>query len=107
MNRNSILLLSFIIVLGCASAPAGEPVAGGRDRSGAEVYAALCTLCHGADGKLGLSGAKDLTASALSPEEMRKIILDGKGGMAPYRNVLTAGEVDAVVAHVRGLRNTE
>jgi mono/diheme cytochrome c family protein len=31
-------------------------------------------------------------------------VTNGKGAMMPYKNVLTAAEIEAVVAHVRSLR---
>lgn len=52
---------------------------------GKTLYENNCVLCHGADGKLGLSGAKDLSASAMDMGEITEIILKGKGNMAPVR----------------------
>ena len=49
---------------------------------GKSLYQANCALCHGADGKLGVSGAKDLTASVLDLAGIKEIIVHGKGAMA-------------------------
>ncbi len=45
------------------------------------IYEANCAVCHGNDGKLGLAGAKDLSATALDVASMKEIILHGKGAM--------------------------
>jgi len=48
---------------------------------GKTLYEKNCVLCHGNDGKLGASGAKDLSASTMGVTEMKEIILHGKGLM--------------------------
>jgi len=65
-----------------------------------------CTLCHGRDGKLGLSGARDLTITALTREQMLLLVSNGKGAMMPYKNLMRPEEIEAVVDHVRSLRGT-
>ena len=50
-----------------------------------------------------MSGAKDLSISALSREEMIAIISNGKGSMMAYRNVLTSKQIELVTEHVRSL----
>ncbi len=70
---------------------------------GKAIFNMNCTLCHGRDGKAGLNGAKDLTASTLTAEEMMAIVKNGKGAMAPYKQVLSAQEIEAVVTYIRTL----
>ncbi len=48
---------------------------------GKSLYSANCTLCHGADGKLGAAGAKDLSATIGDVNTIKDIILHGKGMM--------------------------
>ncbi len=48
---------------------------------GKALYEANCKLCHGTDGKLGMAGAKDLTASIMDVAALKEIILHGKGAM--------------------------
>ncbi|WP_317900160.1 c-type cytochrome [Aurantibacillus circumpalustris] len=48
---------------------------------GESLYKMNCVVCHGSDGKLGLSGAKDLGTSSMTLEEIKEIILHGKGLM--------------------------
>ena len=64
-----------------------------------------CELCHGANGKLGFNGAKDLTASTLSRAEMVAQVSNGKGRMMPYKNTLSIKEIEAVVDYARALGN--
>ncbi len=73
-----------------------EVVVSGND--GAQLYQANCALCHGGDGKLGMSGAADLTATTLDKEGIKNIILNGKGAMVPVQ--MNAEQADAVAAYV-------
>lgn len=70
---------------------------------GAAIFRQYCVTCHGADGKLGLSGAKDLTASTLTPEERLNIITYGKKVMTPFNEVLTPEEIKAVAEYTQKL----
>ena len=74
--------------------------------NGADVYAKKCTVCHGKDGKgspAGLKmGAKDLTASALSEDDMEKVVENGRGKMTPFKGKLSHEEIEAVAKYVKG-----
>ena len=72
-------------------------------KPGGQFYNTNCALCHGRNGKLGLNGAKDLTTSVLTKAEMLAVVTNGRNTMMPYKNVLSAKEIDAVVKHVRSL----
>ncbi len=48
---------------------------------GASLYKANCVVCHGNDGKLGLSGAKDISISTLNVDAIKEMILHGKNTM--------------------------
>lgn len=108
MNRIQLVASSIaLLLLACGSGTTGDN--GSMDDapgSGRAVFNMNCSLCHGRDGKLGLNGAKDLTISALSKNEMVAIVRSGKGAMMPYKDVLTPKEVDAVVEYVRTLGKT-
>lgn len=91
-------------LLACGSAPDARTAVGTNGNpDGAALFDMYCTLCHGGDGKLGINGAKDLTASALSREEMIAVVTHGRNTMAPFKQVLDPGQVEAVVDHVRAL----
>ena len=73
--------------------------------SGKELYLENCAVCHGEDGKLGASGAKDLTVSTLSDNEVLQRINEGKNGMPPMKSALETKEnVLAVADYVKGMR---
>jgi cytochrome c5/uncharacterized membrane protein SirB2 len=48
---------------------------------GKGLYEANCAMCHGADGKLGIAGANDLSISQLDQTAIAEIILSGKNSM--------------------------
>lgn len=91
-----------LLVIACGSS-AGDAPDGKEASRGEQIYRMHCVLCHGKDGKLGFNGAKDLTTSTLTKEQMVKQVSDGKGKMMPYKNVLTPKEIEAVVEYTRGL----
>lgn len=73
--------------------------------SGKELYMENCAVCHGEDGKLGSSGAKDLTLSQLSDSEVLQRIKEGKNAMPPMKSALETNEnVSAVAEYVKGMR---
>ena len=97
-----------LLVLACSSGDASVELGAESGISdGERIYRMNCTLCHGTDGKLGFNGAKDLTRSTLTKEEMITRVREGKGTMLPYKNMLSAKEIEAVVAHVRSLPKTK
>lgn len=69
------------------------------------VYNSKCVNCHGGDGKLGLSGAKDLSITQLTAEQQKDLIRKGKTMMPPFGiEVLSDAQVDAVVQYVATLK---
>ena len=75
------------------------------------IYLDKCAVCHGQDGsgntakgrKLKMKGVKE-TAAKMMPEEMIKIVTDGKGAdMDAFGKELGTDQVKAVVAYYRGL----
>ncbi len=71
---------------------------------GKAIFDRNCQLCHGADGKLGASGSKDLTVSELSDAEVTSLINNGKNAMPPYKDLLSETEISAVQAYVKSFR---
>lgn len=108
MNMTRTTLLSIVsLALACGNASGPTDTMEADRPPGRTVFNTNCALCHGRDGKAGLNGAKDLTLSTLSKEEMIAIVRNGKGAMLPYKNVLTPEEITAVVEHVRKLGKVE
>lgn len=83
-----------------------NPADTGYDKEvhGKAIFTSYCAACHGQDGKLGLAGAKNLTTSTLTDEEVMNIISNGKNAMSPYKKVLNAEEIAAVAAYVKVFR---
>jgi mono/diheme cytochrome c family protein len=71
---------------------------------GKTIFETKCIGCHGADGKGGLSGAKDLTQSPKTPAEKIEIISNGKNAMIAYKNQLTSDQIKAVADYVETLK---
>lgn len=67
---------------------------------GKGLYEKNCATCHGSDGKKGLGGAKDLTATVLDAAGIKDIILNGKNMMAPVS--VTDEEAAAIADYVNG-----
>ena len=72
---------------------------------GKEVFSSYCVKCHGDDGKKALMGASDLSLSAIDRTEVIRVITEGRNGMTPYAEVLSAAQIEAVSDYVMGLRN--
>jgi cytochrome c6 len=94
------LLAGIVSIVACASGSAD----GGSTSDGFSVYKTNCMVCHGNDGKLGLSGAADLSASTMTTEQMLEIVTNGKGGMMPYKELLSKEQREMVVQYVESLK---
>jgi mono/diheme cytochrome c family protein len=79
-------------------------------QAGKAVYDRACKSCHGANGVANPAIAKSLKVEmhdlgskevqALSDDEIKAIITDGKGKMRPVKTV-SGSDVDNVVAYIR------
>lgn len=58
-----------------------------------------CMSCHGADGKLGASGAKDLSVTMLPIDDQKAIIRNGKSPMPGYKD-LTDEQLNDLVEYI-------
>jgi cytochrome c oxidase subunit 2 len=71
---------------------------------GEKVYAANCVACHQATGK-GVPGAfpaLDASPVVLGPKGAQmNIVLNGKGGMPPWKGVLSDTDIAAVITYTR------
>ena len=71
---------------------------------GKTIYEKKCINCHGENGKMGLSGAKDLTASSLTKNQKVTLIKNGKNAMMSFKTQLNDVEIDAVVDYLSQLK---
>ena len=73
--------------------------------SGVKFYEQRCDVCHGSDGKLGVSDAKDLSSSKLSVEQIQKIVKEGKGAMPPFGYAIESDStLYELIEHLTSLR---
>ena len=64
-----------------------------------------CASCHGEDGKLGSSGAKDLSETSLSDKALFSIISKGKKSMPAMVNLFKdSSEISLVISHLKTLK---
>ena len=94
-------ILIFISTLLQACNPTPPTPVGPPD--GMAIFRKNCVACHGPDGKLGLTGAKDLSASVLPVADRIQIITNGKNVMTPFKALLSEAEIRAVAEYSRTL----
>lgn len=75
-----------------------------QNDKGQLLYKQNCARCHGDDGKLGMLGAKDLSASAMSHSDVLAIITSGKKSMPAYSKILSAEDIEMVASYVEQLK---
>jgi len=113
MKKLVLLFSLFTIILACADAndkkstkpdKSKKKVVEAETPDGKKIFKINCVLCHGADGKLGINGSKDLTKSTVSLEDAITQITKGKGLMAAYEPILSKEEIKAVAEYTISLR---
>lgn len=68
----------------------------------ATYYERVCNTCHGDDGKMGFMGAKPLTQSKLTDEQMAEMIRKGKTPM-PANPDISDADMKNLIAYIRNL----
>lgn len=63
---------------------------------GKKVWKTYCVACHGLYGDMAVNGAKNLNLSVLPVAERINIITNGKNVMTPFKDVLSAEQIEAV-----------
>jgi cytochrome c553 len=91
------IVVSFSLAYKSKGAKAGHKIAA---VNGKEIYTEKCLLCHGDNGKLGMSGAKDLSVTQLAHQGVVEIITNGKNTMAAYKETLSAEQIEAVASYI-------
>ena len=74
---------------------------------GKAIYINNCLRCHGEDGKAGVNGASNLTASMCENKGLIGIIKHGRNLMPAYNDLLSETEINAVASYVKSLRSAE
>lgn len=94
------VLAAGVFVYSCGEGSAQQPATGG---DGATLYSNNCVVCHGQDGKAGMTGATDLSTSVLSHEAAIDVVIHGRNGMRAFSE-LSKDDIEAVVKHIETLR---
>ena len=71
---------------------------------GAALFNAQCAVCHGSDGTLQLSGAKNLQVSQVDDQYIMDIINNGKNTMPKMAGKYSNQEMAALVSYIKSLR---
>jgi len=107
-----ILVLSSVAVLSSSSwlESAAQPAQGKNAGGGtAALYTKYCAKCHLEDGK----GLESLSPpnftdakwqSAHTNAALAKSIREGKETMPPFKDTLSAAQINALVRHIRGFK---
>ena len=99
--KNIFLIFSVLIFFSCGGEKKtnadGSP-------NGKQLYEDNCSICHGGDGKAGVSEAKDLSTSTMSLEEAISVIENGKGKMTPFKEMMNEKEREAVGKYIQELK---
>lgn len=105
-----VLRISFVglvfLAFGCNSSSSSiETTENPEVLTGQQLFVKNCASCHGMDGKLGMSGAKDLTLSKLNREATIEIINKGKNNMPPFEMMLSSqSNVESVADFILSLK---
>jgi len=109
MNRR--LLLGCFVLLGAGTTHADDAA-----EAGAALFRRSCAVCHGPDGRAATPaakrlGARDLSMSTLTDDQVRTVIVEGMRGarsaMPGFGTKFSPEELDALVAHLRNLRESQ
>ncbi|MCH2046569.1 MAG: cytochrome c [Saprospiraceae bacterium] len=94
--------LMLLILVACGGATTEEMV---KDPTRV-VYTKYCMSCHGPDGKLMSSGAKDLSISILTEAEVEHRIRKGSNNkvMMAYEGILKDEQIKSLTQYVLKLR---
>ena len=72
--------------------------------TGVQIYKSRCLSCHGADGRMGVNGAKELPASTLSIHQRIEVVKNGRNIMPAFNSLLTESQIIAVVEYTMTLK---
>ena len=111
LRVKKIVVISFLAVmpvlfLSRSKAPAGATVVHASGAGPAEIYAANCAKCHGADGRARTARGKRAGATDFTSDWNRdaargiRIITNGKGEMPSFKGKLTAADIRSVFSYV-------
>ncbi|MFM1876438.1 MAG: hypothetical protein RL266_2175 [Bacteroidota bacterium] len=101
---NHLLIASVVVTfLACGNVKSQDA----DTETGKQVYRTYCIACHGADGKLKLNEAPDLTVSKMSLEERISNIAKGGSMMPAFAEVISEEQIKAVAVYLDELKHQD
>jgi cytochrome c6 len=105
----AILLVLFAgLALFAASIVRANP--GPEIAASAATFRTKCAMCHGQDGggsevgkSMNVPDLRSPSVQKLPDVQLAQMISDGKGGMPPFKNSLSADQIHSLVAHIRSM----
>lgn len=92
-----LLVVAYMLAYKAKETKAGEVIVA---VNGKEIFEQKCVLCHGNDGKLGASGAKDLTATQVDHTGILTLLNEGKNAMPSFKGTLSVEQMEAVTNYI-------
>ncbi len=92
-----LLVVAYMLAYKAKEAKAGDAIVA---VNGKEIFEQKCVLCHGNDGKLGASGAKDLTLTQVNHAGILTLLSEGKNAMPSFKATLSVEQMEAVTNYI-------
>jgi len=107
---STILVLLFVgLTLFVVSIVQANP--GPDSAAGSATFQTKCAMCHGPDGSgsevgksMSVPDLRSPVVQKLPDAQLAQVIANGKGGMPSFKNSLSEQQIQALLAHIRSLR---
>jgi cytochrome c6 len=99
----NLKIVSFLIfvLFGIVACQSGSP----KKKTGFDIYRSNCITCHGANGRMGINGAKELPSSPLPVEQRIEVISNGRNSVMPsFKNTLTEAQIKLVAEYTMTMK---
>ena len=105
IRGGAVALLGIVMVMSLPASGQGAPQAGpARTRSADQIFATTCGWCHHRGGREAGKGPR-LMGTGLSDAQIAYRINKGRQGYMPaFEGSLSAEEIKALIAYIRGLQ---
>ncbi len=97
----AIAIATTLFLSGCAEEVGLPADADPELRSGADVFRARCSSCHGADGGGAIGPTLRDIEERLDDDAQRSVVVTGRNAMPGFGNTLSEADIDAVVRYTR------
>ncbi|MGB3548604.1 MAG: cytochrome c [Saprospiraceae bacterium] len=103
-----LLLAGLIYACGAEGGDGGSTenttIAAADAPDGKKIWKQYCVTCHGLYGDMGTNGAYNLQTSELALAERKQVIVNGRGAMTPFGEILDEAEIAAVAKFTQTLK---